>query len=291
MITIENDTIKVTSPEGVEMAMKVCDFVRAIAPERIDTRDLVLPSGTRSFQTRGRLAILIHETAPRVCNFKWIDENSPVPFGEGAVYRQVKIALPYVLVYAVFEQRRGGAFRLSALNECFFANEPLVDLDQKLFFPALLNCSRFDPPEGRPLSWICTQHLRQVERPRRRNRNRQLHAELKSLLHCLFETGFNYSSEHHEAESWFTASAKADPRIASIDAWKEATEKDRMCALDISWLPTGLSAGQIADRIFNNAGSSTAAVNSSEDIERIVFNHGQSESPMPEIAMLLDSIV
>jgi hypothetical protein len=108
------------------------------------------------------------------------------------------------------------------------------------------------------------------------------------LLKCLFETGFNYSSEHHEAESWFTASAKADERIASIAAWEDASKKDGMCALDISWLPTNLTAGQIADRIFSNAGAATPPIESSEDIERIVFNHGNEESPLSELALTLD---
>jgi hypothetical protein len=272
-ITIDNDTVTVTSPEGTQVTTKLRDFLRLLAPHRIDTGDIVLPMGTRSFCTRGQYSVLIHETRPRVCNFKWIDEKSPVPFGPGAVYRTARIALPYVLVYAVLEPGRRKMYRLSDVNECFFSNEPLSSLDQKLCYPALLNCSRYDPPEGRPLAWICTQHLRRPERKKGASRNQLLHLELIALLKCLYETGFNYSSEHHETESWFTASQKADRRIASVAAWEQATLDDPLCALDISWLPANLTAGEIMERIFTNVGAADQPISSADDLARLLFNN------------------
>jgi hypothetical protein len=284
VISIDKDTVTVTSPEGTRTQMKLGDFLRLLAPERIDTSDLALPAGTRSFRTRGRFGILIHETAPRVHGFKWIDEKSPTPFGEGTVYRTASIALPYVVVFAVFEQGQRDMFRLSEVNECFFSNEPLKSLDQKLCYPALLNCSRFDPPEGHPLSWICTQHLRRRSRSKSASRNQLLHAELTALLHCLLETGFNYSSEHHEKESWFTASRKADKRLASVADWEKATAVDPLCAIDISWLPTQLTAAQITERIFENLEAAGPQIRSSNDLARIIINNrnGTKRPPKPE---------
>ena len=45
---------------------------------------------------------------------------------------------------------------LSGHNECFFRRRPLEKEDDDLLYPALLNCSKFTPQEGKPLSWICT---------------------------------------------------------------------------------------------------------------------------------------
>ena len=50
--------------------------------------------------------------------------------------------------------------------------------------------------------------------------------------HAHFETGFNYSSEHNEGNSWYSASKVVDKRIQSMDAWEQATREDRLFALD-----------------------------------------------------------
>lgn len=284
-ITIDKNTVTVTSPEGTEKTMKLSDFLRALAPERIDTGDFALPMGTRSFRTRGRFGILIHETHPRVCNFKWIDEESPAPYGAEAKYRTARISLPYVLVFAVFEQSRRGTFKLSEINECFFSNQPLESMEQQLYYPALLNCSRYERPAGRPLSWICTQHLRRRRGPKGAKRNELLHTELNALLQTLFETGFNYSSEHHEMESWFTASRKSDKRIASVKAWEKATDEDAFCGVEISWLPTNLSAEQIMERIFENVGAAAQPIRSTDDLARLVFNSGNGADEPPQSAV------
>ncbi len=149
-------------------------------------------------------------------------------------------------------------------------------LDQPLCYPALLNCSKFVPPEGRPLSWICTQNLKRNPRSRQASHadpNQQLRVELKKLLHCLFETGFNYSSEHNEASSWFSESTRIDKRIATVEAWQAATAKDPLFVLDLPWLATNLTAGQIVDRIFQNQGAAVQRITTADDVARIVFNH------------------
>jgi hypothetical protein len=231
-----------------------------------------MPDGGRMLLTRGRLLILVHETPPRVFNFRWIAEDSDARFGEEAEYRDVRIALPYVIVMAVFECDIRGNVKLGSRNECFFSKTPLDSLDQQLCFPALLNCSKFDQPDGNPLSWICTQYLQ-----RRKGRspggtkpepNQQLRNGLKSLLHCLFETGFNYSSEFNEGSSWYSESTRVDKRIATIKAWEKATEKNNLFVLDLPWLETKLTAREITSRIFRNQLLTTA-----DDCARLVFNY------------------
>ena len=100
-----------------------------------------------------------------------------------------------------------------------FRTAPLESWDDELLYPALLNCSKFTPPEGKPLSWICTQHLNYAALSKETSPGRRLRAGFRALMHCLLETGFNYSSENHEGASWFGESCRVDPRVANVEAW------------------------------------------------------------------------
>jgi hypothetical protein len=176
----------------------------------------------------------------------------------------------------VFGPGRHKPWQLSGSNECFFRNEPLGSLDDDLCYPALLNCSRFDPQEGRPLSWICTQHLDYASIRKEADPNRCMRLGLRRLLHCLLETGFNYSSEHHERSSWFSESTRVDRRIATIEAWEQATARDPLFVLEVPWLPTRHTVRQAAERVFANHAARGSAIRTAADIARLVFNSRSS---------------
>ena len=95
----------------------------------------------------------------------------------------------------------------------------------------------------------------------------------EALRHCLLETAFNYSSEHHEDSSWFTESRQADPRVASIEAWQDATNADPNFAMDVPWLPTGHTLAQVVDRIFNNLRNPAHDLATAAALARVIFNH------------------
>ena len=159
-IHIEGSEARATSPEGTLAGMPLADLMAKLNPRRFDCGDLILPDGMKAVRSEGPITVVVHETPPQVYSLKWIAGDSMVPFGNGAKYRTVRIALPYLVTLLVF--RNGSATQpliLSELNECFFRVAPLESFEDELLFPALLNCSKFTPPEGRPLSWICTQHL------------------------------------------------------------------------------------------------------------------------------------
>jgi hypothetical protein len=136
-----------------------------------------------------------------------------------------------------------------------------------------LNCSKYRVPDGRPLSWICTQFVRPEQFTGETDPNRCMRAGFKELWHCLTGTGFNYSSEHHEGASWYSESRGLDPRIASIEDWERATQEDALFVLDVPWLKAG-ALRHVTDRIFENAHTRPPAVSTSADVARIVFNHG-----------------
>ena len=279
-VKIEGTTMHAASPEGQTASMDVHDVLEAACPRRMDTRGVVMPDGFRLAYPMGPMSIWVHEIPPRVYQLKWITADSPKRYGPGTTYRTVRIGLPYLIVLAVFE---GNV--LSDANECFFRVRPLEDENDELLYPALLNCSKFAPPDGKPLSWICSQRMDRRKFMAISDPARRMRAGLRELLHCLLETGFNYSSEHHEASSWFTESNQVDPRVATVDQWQSATEEDALVAIDIPWLKTNLSVKPVVERIFKNKNAGRRQVNSSADLARLIFNHqrnGRNARPQPD---------
>jgi hypothetical protein len=270
---IEGAEVVATSPEGKTARMPLEAFLAKIAPRQMDTGDVVLPDGVKAVIPGGSAVIWVYECPPQPHSLLWIAGDSTAQFGKGTRYRTVRLSLPYLIVLAVFEAGDGGQLVLSGANECFFRVAPLKSLDDKLLFPALLNCSKFTPPEGRPLSWICTQYLDYARLAREPDPARRMGASFAALRHCLLETGFNYSSEHHEGASWFGAARGVDPRISTVENWQAATEQDPLFALEVPWLPTGLTVRQMAERIFQNLGAHRNGFASATALARVVFHH------------------
>jgi hypothetical protein len=55
--------------------------------------------------------------------------------------------------------------------------------------------------------------------------------------------------------------------------------------VEISWLPTKLSAEQIMERIFENVGAAAQPIRSAEDLARLVFNSGNGADETPQSAI------
>jgi hypothetical protein len=265
---------------------------KLIPPPAPDTQDLVLPAGVKAVRSLGRLTIFVHETAPATWSFKWIAADSKSQFGPGTKYRSVRIALPYLHTFCVFNHGAGGgrdgdrgALFLSPYNECFFSRAPLDRLDEgELCYPALLNCSKFPTDRGHPLAWICTEHLDFRSLQKIADTNQRVRASFRALMETLLGSAFNLSSEAHEGSSWFTETVKkkVDARIESVERWQEETARDPLFVLDVPWLGTGKTVAQMLERIFTlrrgvaaaaAAGATKPAVSTSDDIARIIFNH------------------
>jgi hypothetical protein len=275
-IHIKGATATALSPEGAKGSIPLGVLLGKLSSCGISTGNIVLPTGVKMVMSKGTFTIWVYEMPPHVENLKWIAADSPAMYGPGAKYRQVRLALPYTVIMALFHgdgNGRNPGTCLSQMNECFFRNEPLKSPEDELFYPALLNCSRF-PNTTQPLSWICTQHLSFPKIWDQKDANARMRMGLTKLKHCLFETGFNLSSDVHELASWFTETTKAevDKRLATVEKWQEASKENPLFVLDVPWLKTGKSVKQVAERMFKNSGAKDAA----EDINslaRVIFNH------------------
>src|SRR5262249_52653617 len=104
----------------------------------------------------------------------------------------------------------------------------------------------------------------------------RMRAGFKALMQCLLESGFNYSSEEHEGSSWFTESTGLDPRVATVEKWQAASAQNPPVRPQGASPKTGHTVGQVAERIFRNHGAARAAVHSSGDVARVIFNHAEA---------------
>ena len=281
---IEGRTVEARSPEGVAAKIDLRAFLGMLAPARMSTAGLVLPDGIRMIYSGGSRTVLVWEIPPQVHHLKWIASNSTRPFGgvgRSATYAFRRLALPYLVVFAVFTER-GGRLVLTGHNEVFFRTAPIESEDDRLAFPALLNISKFPDSiaADRPLAWICTQYLKLPTLAAEPDLNKRVRVSLRALRHMLLETGFNYSSEHHELVSYWTLSAETIPEIAEIDRWEKLSREDPMFVLSIPWLEATwrdepMTVRGLADRIFAVADDGPAAPASTSDLARIVFNNGR----------------
>ncbi|HEY2952916.1 MAG TPA: hypothetical protein VGK40_10050, partial [Verrucomicrobiae bacterium] len=123
-ITIDGGEVTATSPEGKMASMPLEEFAARMASRKMDTCGVILPSGVVAMKSEGPITVWVHQTPPSVYRFKWIAKDSPAPYGSEAKYRTVRIALPYLLVFAVFTGEHG-QLTLSKNNECFFRTDPL----------------------------------------------------------------------------------------------------------------------------------------------------------------------
>jgi hypothetical protein len=269
-IYCDSDTIYVVSPEGKSRSMRIEEFFEKVRAPAIDLNRVIPPKGVLQ-RVEGNAVIWIYQRDPQPYRFKWIASGSTKPFGPGTKYREVTIALPYLVVFAVFSIVPPGRLTLTSTNEAFFRNAPIRSPDDELSFPALLNCSMFNPPQGRPLSWICTQHLERSF-DREEDLNLRMNSGFKALLSVLLEAGFNYSSEHHEGMSGFSASQKLDERISTVEKWQEASKQSPLFALEVPWLPTGFTVAGVTERIFKHLNATRPPLKTAADVARIVFN-------------------
>ncbi len=273
-VVIRDREVIAVTPEGQKASMDLEQLIDVLfqslgpGPETGG----ILPDGVKMVTSKGSVTIWVYERPPQVHNLKWIANDSPSSYGKGTKYRNVRIALPYLIVLAVFMPGRSGNSQLSQLNECFFRTAPLKSTEDELLYPALLNCSKFEPQEGRPLSWVCTVNMNFKRLAAIKDGNARARESMRELLHCVLETGYNQSSEHHEASSWFTESTGVDSRISTVENWEMATAHDPLFVLEVPWLQTGRTVEQVIERIFRYTRVERPKTASAMDIQRIIFN-------------------
>lgn len=180
----------------------------------------------------GRLVFLV-EYPPGPRTVRWLSDGSPAQPEPHSPYRDVTIALPYVLFFITTTWE--GELRPSSV---YFRTEPLKQLDYTdgLLDCHFLNCS---PNSCGVYCWICSQYM-----PQRPAAGQSLVEFVASCIDNFWFSAFNLSSERHEGQSFFGKGCGTrgetpipDPRVLSIRAWEEASREDPSFALTVPWNP------------------------------------------------------
>ena len=281
-VTIEGKTVEASMAEGASAKVELDRFLQLLAPPVLSTAGTVLPEGVRLIYSTRTMTILIWELGPQVHRVKWITTGSKAPFkmpGQEVSYGFRRLALPYVVIVAVFARMPGGRLVLTGRNEAYFRNETIKRGDDRLCYPALLNISKFPRTEAaaRPLAWICTQYTDLGALAAIRDDNERLRRSLLELKRTMLESGFNYSSEHHELTSYWTLSSRRIPEVADLDRWEALSRKQPLFPLEVAWLPArigrkALTLDGLAGRIIAQGGAGNRPIATSADVARLVFN-------------------
>lgn len=224
-LRISGSTVQVRSGRSKLAEVPVADFVRAVAGASAPGPDVLVPRGVRIARRWGEVLAVAVELPPGSRRVRWIRDDSAQPFGRGASYRDVQLAFPFVIVLLVLH--RG---RLTGYQQLYYRTAPLASGDDPLMLPNMYNVARGYGQR----CWLCLQHLRQ--RP-----DWTADQTISAAVDHVFSAAFNRSSDVHEGNSYWEMMRDVDPRVASVEAWEEATRKSRGFALEVGWRPAGTS--------------------------------------------------
>jgi hypothetical protein len=234
-LRVEGERVQLFQGKDPLGTTSVEEAVEALAANRDVTPSCgVLPRGVRLVRERGDATALVVEVPPQLRTVRWLDDDSPQPFGPKARYRERFLAFPYLVLLVVF--RRGA---LTGAQQLYYRNEPL-DAGEELLLPNLYNVA-----EGYGLRcWLCLAALSGLS-------PLAWPAKVDRIIEHVFWASFNQSSEVNEGNSYWGRMQGIDPRVASLDAWEEASRADRRFPLSVAWQPAGTTASAELERMLD----------------------------------------
>lgn len=239
-IEIADEQVVCRQDGRVAFSAPLTGFVTALS-DRADRLSLPepIPEGVRIVRQRGDVVVLVLEEQPQVRTVQWLADESPVPFGVGAVYRTARLAFLFIITVVAF--RAGG---LTGYQQCFYRTEPIGALSDTLFYPNLYNVA-----DGfGQTCWLCLVNLRCDLSSLSWN------DKVREIRRHLWGAAFNQSSELHEGMSYWAAMRTIDPHYKSLAAWEEASRTDPFFPLKVQWQPSGRTLAEVVDGMLERVG-------------------------------------
>ncbi|MDR4468962.1 MAG: hypothetical protein MRJ68_11825 [Nitrospira sp.] len=194
--------------------------------------DQPIPPGVRFLIHRLPATLLVLEEPPQVRTVQWLDDNSRERFGAAAVYRQVRLAFPYIVIVVVFMQGI-----LTTRTQCFYRTAPLGGRNDQLFIPNLYNV---DNREDMPC-WLCLRKLEEI------NKVQSWGEKVEALRRHFWGAAFNCSATLLRQKSYWWKMKLLDPRISELDRWQAASTQHPLFPLEVRWTPLRQTLGGIMD--------------------------------------------
>jgi hypothetical protein len=193
---------------------------------------------------------VVAEMPPQARTVRWLADDSAVPFGPRARYRECFLAFPYVILVLVLADGRP-----TGLQQLFYRTEPLESPDDELLFSNRPNVAKAYGQK----SWLCLQHLKL------RGQATLLHT-LPAIMNHVYSAAFNRSADVHEGNSYWEAMRDVDDRIASLEAWEAATRENRYFAVDVPWRSADTTAVAELRAMLEHADASLPAEPTANDL-------------------------
>ena len=195
-----------------------------------------IPETVRFAWRRGDAAVLVMEQKPVCHTVRWLTDDSPVPFGRGAKYREARLAFPFVVLVVAFHDGN-----LTGQQQCFYRRAPLAAIGDELLLPNLLNVARaYDQT-----CWLCLANLNQ------NMAQMSWDERVRRLWTHLFQAGFNASSEHHEGNSYWQTMRSVDRRVASVAEWEQESARNPLFPLAVEWRASGKTVEAVMEESMN----------------------------------------
>ena len=99
-VTFEGDRARATLPEGESVSVGIAELLERLGAVAGNGGATMLPDGVKCLIPMPGGCIAVHQRPPCIFNFKWIAPGSRAEYGTGTSYRQVRLALPYLVVLA-----------------------------------------------------------------------------------------------------------------------------------------------------------------------------------------------
>lgn len=271
MITIKDSTVTAKT-DGAESSMPLSEFLGGL-----NGTDLIYPDGLKLLHKHGSVGIAIYEIPHHVHSIRWIADDSPKRYGPGTTYKTRRLSFPYIVLVLPMARSGNNISLYTGACECFVRNAPLTSVGDELFYPPLLNVS-INRGEYAPLAWLCTQYLDAKPIAKAKTANEKMWKCIHQARRCLLETGFNYSSEHHEGNSHYSSYAAgedADSRIKDVKKWEKESITNPNFVLGINWKSTQHTVSDLIKRTLKLIGASNGETTAAS-LETIVFNKGKA---------------
>jgi hypothetical protein len=236
-IEITDDRVVCKTNGRVSLATSMPDFLDAVAG-RLDCSALpeAIPEGTRFIRRRGEAVVLVVEEPPGARTVRWVTEDSRIRYGPDASYRSVRLSFPFVVLVAAF--RRGA---LTEHLQCFYRCAPLTTPADPLLCPNILNVRAKD----RLVCWLCLKLRSNLG-------NLSWEDKVRHIRTHLWGSAFNESA----GTVYWRTTAALDPRLATLEAWEQATAADPFFTLNVPWQSVGQTVDTVMAEMLDAAGRS-----------------------------------
>lgn len=209
----------------------------------------LLPAGTRWLCQKKDLLLLVVEEPPQ-CRSLQVSEGKK---GEQEEYHSYRLAFPYIVYLLTFYR---GDFEEMKI---FYRPSPLTSPEDTLYHTNLPNvrgkpghhgsqrvCLRYSPEmlEGMPLGQA-----------------------VPALIEFFWSSGFNRDIE----QSAFLWATGRDPRVASFEAWEEASIRDPLFPLEVDWEESGRNLPSLWAEALRVHGETESEVTDAEELVDILY--------------------